>query len=55
VEDNSSKAQQDCKLADELRIVAGSFRDQKDREIILQYADEIEQLTAKSVFAGYSR
>ena len=45
----TTKAQQHCELADELRIVAGSFRDQKDREIILQYADEIEELHAKSV------
>jgi uncharacterized protein YydD (DUF2326 family) len=45
----ANKAQQHCELADELRMVASSFRDQKDREIILQYADEIEQLNAKSV------
>ena len=48
MEDNTSKAQQLCELAEELRMVAGEFSDQRDREIILQYADEIEQLTAKS-------
>ena len=51
MEENASKAQQHCELADELRMVAGAFRDQKDREIILQYADEIEQLTTKSTQA----
>ena len=40
--------QQYSPLASELQLVAGAFSDQKDREIILQYADEIEQLTAKT-------
>jgi hypothetical protein len=51
VEDDATKAQQICELAEELRIVAVAFSDHRDREIILQYADEIEHLTTKSKHA----
>jgi hypothetical protein len=40
------KARQYSERAYEIRLIADTFCDEKDRQTLLQYADEIEQLAS---------